>query len=151
MKSELTWPAGAHNNWEKCISASLSKLLVVNPYYYCIVPAILISFFITVVSAYCEMWMQHFYTLRGFVWANKQTHSMLCHERITSPMSTCPVFISSYNTYKCCPVDSGTTSKTLHCPTCLTHSWCNHYSSESQRSFFKTVFIQDLVSDLLTI
>lgn len=53
MKSELPQPAGAHNNWEKCTPASLSKLLVVKPSHYCLVPAFLIRFFITVLSAYC--------------------------------------------------------------------------------------------------
>lgn len=54
MKSELTQRAGAHNNREKCIPASLSKPLVVNPSYYCLGPGILIRFFITGVSAYCS-------------------------------------------------------------------------------------------------
>lgn len=56
MKSELTQPAGAHNNWREMytcliIQAACAKSLLL---YYCLGPGILIRFFITGVSAYCS-------------------------------------------------------------------------------------------------
>lgn len=94
---------------EKCIAASLSELLVVNPSYYCLGLGILIRFFINGVSTYCSCaTVNAVFTQTELLFWQINKYALcvhLCHKRISCQTSVSSLYLEiQYNVYKRCLV-----------------------------------------------